>query len=244
MTLIQAVCEICFNLCQIPVQMICFPCWDSNHKNCNSIKRFCMSCANKYLEFHYPEHLRSRTKKCIYCDAYVDLTTLQKKDCYNIDYLTMSFDTSSQISCIHDHCDYKGSHNDVLRHVDLCKYKIARCMGCYTEVLQKDMESHKNDCPHYIQCHICKLYCLGEHEYTIHVLTCHNLAQCMYCQKLIVYNDLVKHSRDDCECRPVECLKCNSIISKKDEKIHLIQHLQHNQKIRINLMKTFKNIEE
>jgi hypothetical protein len=61
---------------------------------------------------------------------------------------------------------------------------------------------------------------------------------------MIVSHDLAKHSRDDCEYRPVECLKCHSMISKKDEKVHLIQHLQHNQKIRINLMKRFKNIDE
>ena len=206
MTIFKAVCEICFNVCKIPVQMICFPCWDSNHKNCNSIKRFCMSCANKYLEFHYPEYLRSRTKKCVYCTEYVDLMILNKKNCYNIDYLTMSFDTSV-ITCINDGCTFKGSQNDILRHLELCTYSIQLCKGCHIEVLQKDMSLHMNDCPHYIQCLICKLYCLRDNEYNHHLLNCHNLAQCMYCTQTVLSHNLSTHSLDECEYRPVQCYK-------------------------------------
>jgi hypothetical protein len=235
MTLLQAVCEICFNTCQIPVQIICFPCWDPNHKNCHSIKRFCMSCADKYLEFHYPEHLRSRTKKCIYCEEYVDLMTINKNCCYQVDFLTMSYDTSI-ISCVNNDCAYKGSQNDILRHLETCGFSMKRCKGCNQEVRLNDMNKHLDQCPHYVKCHLCGLFCLRDGEYDLHLFNCHNLAQCMYCMNVISSELLSKHSHDECEHRPVECSGCHLIISKKEEQIHLIRHLQDTQKKRVDMM--------
>lgn len=235
MTVFQAVCEICFNVCNIPVQMICFPCWDPNHKNCHSIKRFCMSCANKYLEFHFPEHLRSRTKKCLYCDEYVDLKNINKNTCYQVDFRTMSFDTTI-ISCVNDDCTYKGSQNDLFRHLDMCEFSTQRCKGCNKEVRLNNMNKHLDQCPHYVRCHICGLFCIRDGEYDSHLFKCHNLAQCLYCMDVISADLLSEHSNNECEYRPVECLECKSIISKKGEQIHLIKHVQEKQKKRIDMM--------
>lgn len=163
-TITQSVCEICFNICIIPVQMTCFSCWDPNQKNCHSIKRFCMECADQYLKWN-----GDFFKKCIYCDATVDLASLiNRRSNYNIDFLTMSFDTR-RISCINKDCDYEGSQNDILRHLKLCDYVSLKCKGCFQQILQKDMSSHINSCPHYIQCGVCKTHCLREKEYEHHL---------------------------------------------------------------------------
>jgi hypothetical protein len=196
-----------------------------------------MECADQYLKYN-----GNYFKKCIYCDATVDLVPLiQRQSNYNIDFLTMSYDTR-RISCINKDCRYEGSQNDILRHLELCDYTILKCKGCFQKILRKDMSFHMNNCAKYIQCGVCKLHCLREEEYARHLYECHKIVECVFCNDIIDETDLMKHSMEECNYRPVECKECHLSIGKQEEKSHLMKHFQENQKMRIQMLQHYEII--
>lgn len=232
--LIQPVCEICFHICKLPVKLTCFPCYRPSKLHCHSIKRFCYTCARTFLEMDRPRLERSTAKKCTYCDSTVDLQMLRANECFEKDFFIMSLDTT-QHSCVHAGCEFKGTQNDLNRHLGTCEFIPRRCRGCGLFMLDKEMEAHTSNCSGRQQCPECRLYIL-ETQFHRHLLQEHSVKQCEYCDVIVAENDLEEHLQFDCSYEPIECDFCTAVYSSGDEVQHLCDHLNEFQSKEVQLL--------
>lgn len=221
--LVQPICEICFQVCNLPVKITCFPCYNPATMHCHSIKRFCYGCARRFLELDTPRMERSDFKKCLYCNLTVKLHTLRSSECMEKDFFIMSLDTSRH-ACIYQGCDFKGTPNELNRHMTRCEYMLKRCRGCSEQVLMKDMETHISTCEGRIQCPECRSFILEE-TFNRHLLHRHALKSCKYCHEIVPVHQLNDHLELNCTYKPVACEYCQDVYSGEDELGHLCQHL-------------------
>ena len=209
---LQPICEICHHVCVIPVKITCFPCSKTDKVHCHSLKRFCQSCVETYLELDKLEDERSQIKQCMYCMDVVNPRYLTARTSYEKDFLTMSFDFSFY-KCIHKECSYVGTQIFLNRHLENeCMYSIKTCECCHLPILSKDVDSHIEECEGYIVCKVCCKLILTC-NYSQHLSSQHLLSECCYCETLM---DEYKHQHHiiyDCQYRPKKCKYCHSFYS-------------------------------
>lgn len=221
--LVQPTCEICFQICKIPVKFTCFPCYHRTKIHCHSIKRFCHNCAYAYLELGRRSNERSVTKKCPYCDVTVVLSKVRSHDGFEKDFFVMSHDTN-RYDCINNGCTFQGTQNEINRHLSTCDFTVRRCRGCSENIFQKDMDEHIRQCSGRTQCPECHVY-VFDNGFGRHLTETHSLKQCEYCEAIVNENAYQEHLDYECSYQPTQCEYCDCVYRNEDELQHLCTHL-------------------
>lgn len=236
MSLIKPVCEICYEYCKIPVKFTCFPCYSHENIHCHSIKRFCLMCAEKYLEKN------TSVKKCIYCDATttLNINTFRIQDLYEKDFFIMSLDLD-RYSCAHLDCDFTGTQSELNKHLSDCGYVSVHCFGCHVKVQRKSMAKHQEECTKLEKCFYCDTICLKNHL-EMHVGNKHCTYRCFHCQTFIPENEMERHVTEICPHRPTICEWCHDIYPHSAEKPHLLSHLRMFHKGKVDLMEELNRL--
>jgi len=217
-------CDICLQVCKIPVKFTCFPCFHRSKVHCHSIKRFCYGCAKNYLELNLRSMERSETKKCLYCEVTVKPPNIRSTECFEKDFYLMSLDTS-RYNCINNGCQYTGTQNEINRHISSCDFTTRICRGCHQNILSKDMATHISQCEEHVRCRECREF-IHKDGLNRHLLHQHSLRRCDYCEDVVPDNEYQDHLDDDCSFEPTQCDYCDTIYSFDDEVNHLCTHLE------------------
>lgn len=218
-------CQICHEGVKVPVYFTCFPCGSHNRHGiqCNSIGRVCLLCAREYLQLNRPSHERIHTRKCLTCNAVVNLTHLKALNAYKKDYMLMSLDHRKTIPCFHTECSFQGTQNELERHQrDECHFRFVRCQHCHVNFQLSTLEDHKKTCRGCVVCDICLRYIVKSH-FDDHLLNVHQRVKCCDCKAIIETKDIDNH-RSECPMRKVQCCICRTGVCFGDMKNHCLTH--------------------
>lgn len=232
-------CPICLENVLIPVEITIFPCTKNQGMHCFSMNRICEACAILYCEQDKPRSERSESKKCIFCDCFVNLQLVISIP-YKKDYLSMSQDLRPDISC--PCCEFKGTHIELDRHMNQdCPLRIETCM-CGKKDARKIIcgSDHQQHCSFFQQCTHCQEY-ISIHNYQKHLSNDHCLNYCKLCNEAFP-SHLLNHLEKECKMRIIPCTHCSREIIAFNYFDHLIMHTNE-AKRRIELLQEMKESE-
>lgn len=140
----SSTCIICLNIPYDPLECIqcsavfCPPCRDGWKINRN----ICPAC-NKYefatkKAFHVKTSLELFKIKCCNpgCNEKINFTEY-KAHLINCPY--------KRYKCTNENCKFVAKLNEIIIHANQCDYLKIKCEECGKEIIQKDVEEHKND---------------------------------------------------------------------------------------------------
>lgn len=198
-------CPICHEIIEIPTTPIkIFPCMLPTKDGQSHKWSACLHCLREYLQLNKSREERTETRRCLYCDARVQLHELRgASDIYEIDHERMrqltilaknaghkfvckcGFSTSDQHELWHHRRDEAGDKRCPLAYVQ-CGW-----MGCYARVLYQDLKAHMRTCPCGPKC----LKCGFDKFETVDEWTNHGKS----CPKRVI----------TCPCMPNSCIGCS-----------------------------------
>lgn len=225
-------CPICLDPALIPVEILAFPCSKNNSIHCFSFQRMCEKCAINVLELNRPPAERSEDKKCLFCDARINLRHIFDKP-YKKDFLLMSAD-ESLYNC--PYCEFQGKQIEINHHLDTqCQRRSILCLcGMINDFQFIESHEHLRQCPFFAHCLICNEY-IPSATYESHLLSNHSMLQCRACQKPTSLS-ITEHLTVECPHRMVHCYHCNKKYTAFSYLDHLIEHTKESI-TRIELLK-------
>lgn len=241
-------CPICHDPVKVPVSFTyqCFPCRKpENGPGCHDILRVCLYCARTYLQLNTYYKDRVVSRKCLLCPTTTNPRRLRKaKDIYKKDYSYMSRDKSTDYTCFHSECDFKGSQNNLDHHMKhQCLYRTVPC-HCGVFYRPVDVESHRGQCPYYTPCTLCPphTYVLTG-EWEKHVRQVHDRVACQHmgCGALFELSALEKHMASECLYRSIVCGQCGELQRMCSQQDHLLRHVQQDQQTIAQLVESMEN---
>lgn len=223
----QIVCIICHERPRIPVRLL-FPCVERPGEiRCNSIQRYCLLCARRYLELNKSRAERPCIIKCPLCPATLNPRRLNASAAYEKDFLLMTIDTRNDIRCPYDEkgCKFDGNHMDLHKHVvSECPHRKVYCQLCHATYTASLEDDHVFECIGRVCCDVCEER-IPHDDIDAHLRDEHHVARCGDCGGIIFYDEEEDTHRIVCPMRPVQCTHCNEFHPASEYHNHLIHHI-------------------
>ena len=231
------ICCICRNEVDIPVEIICFPCYKSNEIHCNSFVRVCLSCCIDYLQLDKSTKERDSLMKCLFCPQKCILSSLNFENSYRIDTVLLK-EMESKLSCRYCKSEFENSLA-FFKHIKKCEDFFFQCK-CGFVGKQKDIHLHKKKCNLYRYCTDCEKY-FHRSMWTYHQNLVHERVLCTDCTVFIPWNELIAHLIRECPKRKLSCDNCDEMIPYDEFEEHLNNHEKKMNKDLIYLKTEFEN---
>jgi hypothetical protein len=231
------ICCICRNQVDIPVELICFPCYKSNDIHCNSFVRVCLSCSIDYLQLNKSTKERDPIKKCLFCPQKCILSQLTFENSYRIDTVLLR-EMESKLSCRYCEKEFQNSLA-FFRHIKTCDNFFFQCK-CGFVGANKDREEHKMKCRLYRYCDDCKKH-FHLSTWTYHQNLVHERVLCTDCKIFVPWNELITHLVRECPKRKLSCNICEKDIPYDEFEEHLNNHEKQMSTELISLKTDFEN---
>jgi hypothetical protein len=223
----QIICIICHESPRVPVRLL-FPCEERpGEMKCNSIQRYCLLCARRYLELNRPRAERSAVIKCPLCPATMNPRRLNASLGYEKDFLFMTLDTRNDIRCPYEDkgCKFGGTQTELHRHiVSECPHRKVYCDLCRMNYTASEEEDHKSECMGRVYCDVCEER-IPRIDIDNHLREEHQVARCRDCSGIIFYDEEENIHMAQCPMRPIQCAHCNESNPAVEHRNHLISHM-------------------
>lgn len=235
------ICYICRSEVVLPVEMICFPCFEMNQIHCNSFVRLCLFCAIEYFQLNVGCYERDLTRKCLTCHETVFSSQLKFSNTLKFDFQMMR-DDNRVINC--PFCEnYEGTMMEIKNHLKICEEFMHECKCKKIITRRKFLRSHLFNCSHFKYCIECDDFIESE-KYSNHKRSVHNRIECMFCNSFFSIEDIFEHEFY-CSERPVECFYCKMKVKNKEIQSHYQEHERNLlDQIHIEKEKLRKSVEE
>lgn len=210
-------CPLCLEMCCLPVELSCFPCFSSTSIHCHSFTRLCFQCAVLLLQLHKPPLERQTFLKCLYCEESVNLQQLNPRTSFRIDFLV-----SARHHVLSEHSTYKCTMcpNVYPTMTALETHVWSDCGFSYRQLCSCGIYYCSSDNGHpCVWCAKCNQFIASE-EKAIHDRENHLGFFCEACHQH-VYSNKHDHQTTECMARKVTCDFCSSSF----EALHLVDHL-------------------
>lgn len=216
-------CLICHEGVRVPVRLF-FPCQKTSEQmTCNSVQRYCLKCAQNYLELNKPIYERSPSVKCLLCPARLYPQQLTEQ-AYEKDFLLMQLDTRTNIQCPYEPCTFTGTHYDVNTHVSSqCPYREKKCTLCQSVFMAREETDHEQVCIGRVMCEFCDMN-VPFMDFTKHLQEEHNIIKCKECMMTFFQDETDDHQ---CPMRFVRCLYCIQQCRAMNYKSHILTHIHY-----------------
>ena len=145
------ICSICQCEVNIPVSIICFPCYQPNKFHCNAITRFCYECIIRYTQLNRSTQDRNDSLKCLFCSETCSPRELNFENTFQFDFLLHSQICPNKSTCPYCFCEVLN----IYKHLEVCNSSYIQC-SCGYVTLKQLYKYHFTDCPDYRYCEKCK----------------------------------------------------------------------------------------
>ena len=217
------ICYICRNEVLLPVETVCFPCFQMNQIHCNSFVRLCLFCAVHYFQLNMDYYERDLTRKCLTCHETVFSSQLKFSNTLKFDFQMMRHD-ERKFNC--PFCEaHEGTMIELVHHLKTCDEFMHECKCKKLIPKRKLLRSHLFNCLHYRYCIDCNEF-IEKEKYSNHKQSVHNYIECMFCKSFCTMQEIFEHEFY-CQERPVECFYCKKNV--RNEEIHA--HYQEHEKV-------------
>jgi hypothetical protein len=193
--------------------------------------RVCLCCAREYLQLNKPFIERLEHRKCLLCEATVELSKLNAKNSYKKDYMLMKIIKGDDFKCFHDECPFEGAQLDLEKHMTSdCQYRQISCTGrstwskCRKFYVYKDEKEHRASCRFFEKCEKCDEHVV-KIDMKIHMVTQHGLKECIHCSNLFDTNVVMDHQLV-CPEKLMSCTYCGIYHKYNKFKVHLLEHIK------------------
>lgn len=212
------ICSICRCDVNIPVSIICFPCYTPNKFHCNSITRFCYDCIIRYTQLNRSIENRDLNLKCLFCDEICFLKELDYNNTFQFDFLLHTQLCPDKTTCPYCFFDVEN----IYTHLEKCNSSYFQC-SCGFVTLKQLHKFHFMDCPNYSFCSRCNKF-IENINWLDHLNIEHGMYECLECKEIVLITNERIHNQYLCSYRFIRCRFCKSNICFQDLESHFLEH--------------------
>jgi hypothetical protein len=215
------ICYICQNEVYLPVELVCFPCYDRQKIHCLTYVRICVSCAIPYLQLDKSVEQRESVK-CLFCSKSCDTKKLTLDKAFVFDFLLIRGDGHSNNGHYCPFC-FRIISTSITEHIRTeCPQYYEQCI-CGRSTTREWSCLHKRYCCQHHQCSICKEY-IPKKKFELHCFEMHDLLLCEKCGQYISVQSFSNHVHHSCPNRIVQCSFCTESVPFAKYESHLMEH--------------------